>query len=40
MVCVCTKTGVARMKGVYELGKAECGAILESSDISDVLDDD
>ena len=38
-----TKTRVARMRGVYESGKVECGTILKSGDIGDmsqVCDDD
>ena len=40
MVCVYTKTGVARTKGVYESGKAECGTILKSGAIGNICDDD
>ena len=43
VVCAYTKTRVARMKVVYELGKVECGTILKSGDIGDesqVCDDD
>ena len=35
VVCVYTKTRVSRVKVVYKPGKAECGAILKSGDISD-----
>ena len=43
VVCVYTKTRVARTKVVYESGKVECATILKSSDIgneSQICDDD